>query len=380
MFRPPRCPNRHCPRHVEPKANFFVRRGYYYPRCRSHPVPRFRCRTCHRGFSRQTFRADYRDHRPHLNPHVFRSLATGLGLRQTARNTGLSLRCCELKFRKIARHIRRLNLNLRSQLSDGCQLQFDEIESYEGRRNTRPVSIPLLIEKKSRYVIWAESAPIRPHGRMSQARRIAIQADEARFGRRKDLSKRSIVRTLARGEELVSQMRWVPLFTDEKPLYRSLAARAFGSRRLKHFRTNSRLARTTRNPLFPINHTEAMIRDSVGRMRRDSWLATKRRRYLDLGLQVWMAYRNLVRRRFNRDTASPAECLGFVHRRMTDRELISWRQDWGDLSIHPLSRGGCCVRLGRGSAQGAPAEQSGLHRPGTHPQEARQGVHPASVN
>ena len=44
------------------------------------------------------------------------------------------------------------------------------------------------------------------------------------------------------------------------------------------------------------------------------------------------------RRRFNRDTESPAELLGYVDRRMEPTELLSWRQDWGRGSIHPLSR------------------------------------------
>ena len=81
-----------------------------------------------------------------------------------------------------------------------------------------------------------------------------------------------------------------------------------------------------------------MARDLLGRLRRESWLVSKKRRYLDLGLQVWIAYRNYVRRRFNRDRFSPAQMLGYLPRRMALGELVSWRQDWGRESIHPLSR------------------------------------------
>ena len=88
MFQPPFCPNRACPEHLRPRGRFFTRRGFYDPLCRAHRVPRFRCRSCGRGFSRQTFRADYRDHRPDLNAKLFLSMATGIGLRQTARNLG----------------------------------------------------------------------------------------------------------------------------------------------------------------------------------------------------------------------------------------------------------------------------------------------------
>ena len=339
MFVPPRCPNRGCSQHHHPIPRFFFRKGFFRAKCRSHPVPRFRCRSCGRGFSRQTFRADYRDHRPDLNARVFLSLATGLGLRQTARNVGLSNRCTELKARKIARHLRRLNLNLRGELPSSSCFQFDEFETFEGERNTRPLSVPMLIEKDSRYVIWSESATIRPRGRMSEARRLAIAKSEMRYGKRRDRSRRGCARTLRRGAAIAGRMGVVTLFSDEKSTYPKLAREAFGANRLQHLKTSSKRERDIFNPLFPINNSEAIVRDNMGRFRRESWLVSKKGRYLDLGLQIWMAYRNYVRRRFNYDEQSPAQRLGFVDRRMSPEQLLTWRQDWGRQSIHPLSRG-----------------------------------------
>ena len=337
MFRPPRCPYRACSKHLEPTSDAFLRHGHYQPKCRPHPVPRFRCRACHRTFSRQTFRVDYRDHRPDLNARLFHSIASGLGLRQSSRNLRLSLRCTELKFRKIARHLRRLNLNLRAELPSGSSFQLDEFETFEGRRNTRPLSIPMLIEKQSHFIVWAESATIRPRGTMTKARKAAMAEDEKRFGRRRDGSRRSLRRTLERGAELVSSRKAVLFETDQKTSYVGLAKEVFGSNRLVHGRTSSRLPRTVANPLFAINHTEAMARDLMGRLRRESWLVSKARRYLDLGLQVFMAYRNLVRRRFNQDEFSSAEMLGFAPRRLTETEVLGWRQDWGERSQDPLA-------------------------------------------
>jgi transposase-like protein len=351
MFTPPRCPNRSCSQHRRPRPAFFQRHGHYVARCRPWRIPRYRCKACRRTFSRQTFRADYHDHRPDLNAPLVRSIASGLGLRQTARNLRLSLRCCELKFRKLARHLRRLNLNLRGPLPQGSVLQFDEFETYETRRNTRPLSVPVLIEREQRFVVWAEAAPIRPRGKRSAARDRAIAEDELRFGKRRDLSARSVRRTLRRGAEMAVQLQRVVLETDEKTTYPAAARAAFGAERLEHRRTSSRLARMTWNPLFPINHTEAMTRDLMGRLRRESWLVSKKRRYLDLALQVFAAYRNYVRRRFNGDEESPAQRLGFVPRRMQVEELLSWRQDWGRGSIHPLSRRGASVESWRGARQ-----------------------------
>ena len=328
MFHPPRCPYTRCSEHREPRTRFYRRNGYYRPRCRSHPVPRFICLTCRRGFSRQTFRADFRDHRPDLNPRLFRYLCSGVGL---------SLRCTELKFRKLGRHLTHLNLNFRTPLPAGARLQFDELETYEGRRNTRPLTVPILIETRARLMIWTESATIRPRGRMTEARRQAIARETIEFGPRRDRSRPSILRTLRRGAALTRGLECVVFESDGKTVYPGLIARAFEGQTVEHIRTSSRLTRDVRNPLFPINQTEAMERDLLGRLRRESWLVSKKAACLDLHLQIYMAYRNFARPRFNRDKETPAQIVGVVERLIRPTQLLGWRQDWGSRSIHPLA-------------------------------------------
>lgn len=350
MFKPPFCPHRGCANHKPTDANFYTRFGTYIAQCRPRPVPRFRCKACKRTFSRQTFRADYWDQKPHLNVPLFELLSAGVGLRESARTLGLTLRATELKARKIARQARRLNLNLQRKLPRGSSLQFDEIETYEGRRNTRPLTLPVLIESNSRAIIWAESAPIRPNGTMTQRRLRAIAADEKRFGRRKDGSILAIRRTLARAVPLVPDQPYLLIDTDKKAVYPSLIAQAFGGIRIFHRRTSSFEDRDTDNPLFPINQTEAVMRDLTGRLRRESWLVSKRRRWLDVALHIFIAKRNLVRPRFNKDQTSPAQMLGWASRRLTVGEVLSWRQCFGRRSLHPLSRRGLSIEAVQAAA------------------------------
>ena len=342
MFQPPRCPNRHVPLDTSDPDPALLHPTRLLPPPLSRPGRSHASAAAPaaRGFSRQTFRADYRDHRPDLNRQASSSqIATGhRPAPNSPQHRPLLQAPPDRKFRKLGRHLYRLNLNLRAPLPEGSVLVFDELETYEGRRNTRPLTLPVLIDKETRFVIWSESAPIRPRGSMPEARKRAIKADEQRFGPRRDRSRRAVRRTLRRGAELTSKLEVVELHTDEKSSYPSAARRAFGSKRLVHRTTNSKLARGTWNPLFAINHTEAMARDLLGRLRRESWLVSKKGRFLDLAMQVWMAHRNFVRRRYNRDTESPAQMLGFVDRRLRPEQLLSWRQDWRGESIHPLSR------------------------------------------
>jgi len=37
---------------------------------------------------------------------------------------------------------------------------------------------------------------------------------------------------------------------------------------------------------------------------------------------------------------TPASLLGLLPRHLHRDEILAWRQDWGDLSIHPMSRDG----------------------------------------
>jgi hypothetical protein len=172
---------------------------------------------------------------------------------------------------------------------------------------------------------------------MTPARKRAIARETAKFGPRRNRSRPSILRTLRRGAALTADLEGVVFESDEKTVYPRLIERAFKGQVVEHRRTNSRLIRDIRNPLFPINHTEAMARDLLGRLRRESWLVSKKGACLDLHLQIYMAYRNFARPRFNRDEQTPAQIAGVVDRLMRPTQLLGWRQDWSSRSIHPLA-------------------------------------------
>ncbi|MEO0481570.1 MAG: hypothetical protein AAF196_19030, partial [Planctomycetota bacterium] len=187
-----------------------------------------------------------------------------------------------------------------------------------------------------RLILAARSAPIRPSGPKPKRRLKAIQEDEQRFGRRPSRSKAVVRHVLRTGARLCRDLQSVLLETDEKTAYPGLAGSVFGDR-LIHLQTSSKLPRKTWNPLFPINHTEAVLRDLTGRLRRESWLVSKRRWHLNSHLQIFLAFRNLVRPRFNRDDESPAQLAGWLPRRLRPWQVLSWRQDFGERSGYPLS-------------------------------------------
>jgi len=335
-FTPPRCPNPQCARHTDPQPGFYRRCGFYRPACRDEPQQRYRCRTCRRGFSRQTFRHDRGDRRPDCNEPLFWLLISGVGLRQAGRMLKLGVHAVQRKKRKLANTMRLLHDNLCTRLPAGRTFVLDEEETYEGA-SIRPLTMPVVVEKETWFVVGTAVGSIRRLAPVGRRRRQLQDEEERRHGPRQDQSSECVLEVL---EQLRQRIGGVPLVlrTDEKPTYGPIARAVFGSA-VHHETTAGTRIRTTHNPLFPINTTLAMTRDNCGRLRRRSWLVTKNRRCLQDHLHLFVVYRNYVRRRFNRDRKheTSAWFLGLLPRQLQPAEVLAWRQDWGQRSIHPSS-------------------------------------------
>jgi transposase-like protein len=348
-FVPPRCPHVDCVAHGDPPPRFFVSSGSYTTACRPGPVPRFRCRFCKRTFSRQTFRHSYRDRRPECNEPLLKLLVSGVGLRKAGEMLRLDVHSVQKKKLKLGDTCRGLHENLSPKLPEGRTYLLDEEETYEWK-SIRPLTVPLLIEHQTWFLVAATAGSIRRLAPRGTKRRARQERDERRAGKRVDEGRACVERVL---HELARRIAGgLTLRSDEKTSYRTRLARVFGQGRVEHLTTSGRAPRTHHNPLFAINSTIAMSRDYCGRLRRRSWLVSKKKERLQNHLHIYIAYRNYVRRRFQRDQEheTPAKMLGLLPRNLTFAETIGWRQDWGARSVHPVSADGS-----RSIAQGAAA-------------------------
>jgi hypothetical protein len=93
-----------------------------------------------------------------------------------------------------------------------------------------------------------------------------------------------------------------------------------------HVQHSSTAVRDYHNPLFPINHTFAMMRDGLSRLVRRSWGASKQRAWLECHAWVWIAYRNYIRGITNRAPfTTAAMALGVVTKQFTKASFFEWR-------------------------------------------------------
>ena len=330
MFIPPRCPRVHCEAHVRPLGRFFVRDGSYRPLGRAHPVPRFRCLVCLRGFSRQSFRADYRQKKPYVNAACLRLFISCVGQRQAARVLQLARRTIERRFRWLASHAQAFHHNRLRGAELAGPFQLDELESFEANR-FQPVTVPVLIDRRTFFLIATAVGPLRRKGRMTSRQRLRRRRHEAVHGRRPTHSARVVHEVLARLRPLIGPRRPCVLESDQNPLYGSLGHRMFGERFVWRAHSAS-VRRDRRNPLFPINHTNARLRHFLSRLRRRTWCISKNREDLQRHLSIAALWVNYSRGITNRTEVTPAEALGLTSRALRPEELLSWRQDWGPFS------------------------------------------------
>jgi hypothetical protein len=286
----------------------------------------YRCRHCRRAFSARRFCVEFRLHKPHLTPWALSQLVSCVSLRQAARQREgvLSRGALSRRLWRYGRHSHRLlRLAVRRGGTLAGEFQLDEAESFEGGRREAPLTIPVLIHSESRFLVAAAVGTLPPR-RAARKRAGATP--------RRHRSRRVVSRCLSR-LALLSRRAPVFLDTDRKPLYGSLLRERAELRRVGHTTYSSRLPRGAGSPLFPINHTLAMVRDGLSRMRRRTWCTTKRRAWLWAHLGLWAAWRNFTRRRFNFDRETPAQLVGLASRRWRLAELVRWRLDLGAISL-----------------------------------------------
>lgn len=321
-FQPKFCPRPDCPSHSGTPFRFRSR-GFFRRLCDRRVVERFLCLACTRGFSEQSFRLNYRLKRPELLVRLFQDRVSKVTHRQSCRNHACSRSTEERHFRRLSLHCEAFHeaQMAKAAAQGGVQGVFllDELETYEEDRNEKPLTVPVLIERASGFVIDVRVGTLAARGKRRQKPLGPLEV------RRKSESRQVVRAAFERLRELTRKQASICVLTDEKSSYAKLLGELFGAR-CQHLRTPSTRRRDVRNPLWPINHTMARVRDNVSRLVRETWAASKLRRWLAGQLAIWVCYRNYVRGRTNPEPRfTPAMALGLQRRRWKLRRLLRWR-------------------------------------------------------
>jgi len=175
----------------------------------------------------------------------------------------------------------------------------------------------------SHFVYGFNEAELRRSGTMRPAQQLKRRRLEEKLGRPDPNATQKQVEELLR--RVVQPGGRVVLRSDEHPAY-PRAMKRLSDRRFQHEATSSKQARTTTNPLFPVNLADMLLRHSSANHKRETIAFSKRRQGALYRVAIWTVWRNYIKHSSeNRKTAPPAVELGLIRRAMTVGEVLSER-------------------------------------------------------
>jgi transposase-like protein len=323
-FQPPFCPRRDCPAHRDRSAAFRFRRHGFYSNSRLQRVPRFRCLTCGRSFSRQAFSVAYFLKRPELLVPVAAGLQAGSAHRQLARSLGCAHSTVTRLSARLGRHalllLDRALEHLRGRLAEPVVL--DHFETFECSQDL-PFGIATAVGAESWFVYALEPAPHRRTGRRSKGRVRPLRRRRPR-ARRGGYSG-STTRVLDTLLALRPPDSPLHLLGDGHPAY---AAAVGGHSQADSIRLESHpnpprgpkgsprcaeaLARD--RAMFPADALHALLRHSLAHHRRETIAFGRRLNALLERMFLAAVWRNFVKGRSERraDRTTPAMRLGLA--------------------------------------------------------------------
>ncbi len=319
--RPPFCPNPGCDSRASPGTWRFHKKGFYFRKQRPHRIQRYRCTRCDRYFSSQTFSTTYWLRRPDLLEPVFHRLVACSGHRQIAREYGVSHTTIRGLSDRLGRHCLLFQERMRPRSCPTEPLVLDGFRTFEHSQYW-PLDLNLIVGT-SLFVYGFNDAELRRSGTMRPAQQLKRAILEKRYGRPDPQATRKRVEELLR--RVIRPRGEVVLRTDEHQSYPQ-AIRRLRDREIVHEQTSSKAPRTTRNPLFPVNLSDMLIRHCSANHKRETIAFSKRRQSALYRMAIWAVWRNYVKDRSeNRKVGPPAKALGLIRRSLTAAEILGKR-------------------------------------------------------
>ncbi len=321
-FRPPFCPNPRCEFHRDPRTWRPVRWGSYP---RQHPprrVPRYRCSHCGRTFGSQTFATTYWLKRPALLAPVFDGLVNCTGLRQMARMYAAAPSTIQGLAERVGRHGVLFLQSQRPQSLPREPIVIDGFESFAFSQY-HPLHVNVAVGAESHFLYAFTEAELRRKGRMTPAQRARREELEASRGRP---DPRALERSVTALLELVAPGGGaLTVRSDEHPAYPRAMRRVPGLQ-VRHERTSSKAARTTANPLFPVNRLDLLARHTGANHKRETIAYSKRLGAVAERFAVFAVWFNFQKSRSEKHRGpTPAQSLGLVDGPLSTRQILEER-------------------------------------------------------
>ncbi len=319
LFSPPAsCPNPRCDSRKKSTPWRYKKKGFFFRDQKPHRIQRYLCHHCGRNFSSQTFEASYWLRHGRLLEPLFKRLVSCSGLRQIAREMEVSHSTIQRLTERLGRHCLLFHERMRPRTVPAEPLVLDGFRTFEHSQYW-PMDLNLLVGT-SHYVYGFNDAELRRSGTMRPSQRRKRARLEKRHGRPDPQATRRQVEELLR--RVVPPGGTAVIRSDEHQAYPQ-AMRRLHDRTFQHEATSSKAARTTQNPLFPVNLADLLLRHCGANHKRETIAFSKRRQGALYRAAIWVVWKNYIKSLSeNRRDAPPAKRLGLIQRALTVRQIL----------------------------------------------------------
>jgi transposase-like protein len=268
---------------------YFIRSGYYRRKSDQKRVSRIRCKPCKRTFSRATFDPCFRQLKRHVNPEVFKLLASGVSQRRISYLLNINRKTVKRKFLFLGPRAKTQLLRHNLMFPKAKIVEFDDLETFEHSK-CKPLSVTLAVESKTRRVLGFEVSSMPAKG-------LLVKKAFKKYGPRRDDRAKGRRRLFAHLTDVVSKA--AEFKSDQNPHYPGVVKEFFPNSRHEVFKGQrgslggqGELKKVKFDPLFSLNHSCAKLRADVNRLIRKTWCTTKKAERLKLHLYIFALYHN----------------------------------------------------------------------------------------
>ena len=276
MYIPEHCPNPQCNNYqAAPRTRWYRKLGHY-PTLTFGSVPRFKCKACHTGFSKQTFSINYYAKKELDYRYIIRQINACAGIRNIAHDLRVKPEAVTNRINRLARNAVLANQSIVDLLPFNEDLVLDGLENFCVSQYF-PDNYTIMVGKDSQFVYDCDYTTLRRKGRMrpdQKRKRALLELIFKASAKNVESSFRRLLCSLS--ERQPERELPLILYTDEKSDYERVLwntgdfKEQVYSGRWRHHKTNSKEGRNTQNPLFPVNYIDREIRKDMASQTRET--------------------------------------------------------------------------------------------------------------
>ena len=285
-MKPNHCPNLNC------ASSNFQKMGSFQRSSDGKKIQRYRCPKCHRTFSDQTNSPNkyLKIRAREFNYKLIHHLCSKESLRRIAFIYKVTPKTVARHRDALALKAKKHNNALLGRLKQKVEnIQFDDLITHEHTK-LKPLTVSIAVASGTQILLGAQVGQIPAFGHLAK---LSVK----KYGPRKSEHYQCLSQLFKRLKVVATAD--CKFQSDEHHYYPVMMRKYFAKNEYKRFKSEracvagqGELKRKQRDPLFPINHALAEIRDGVTRLVRKTWCNTKVKKNLQKHMDIYLYYHN----------------------------------------------------------------------------------------